>query len=50
LSNVWKYAGRAFSLKDSEGKVITMAEFLRLPNFKGFKVSAGALLLPAQLG
>ncbi|GKE87161.1 hypothetical protein Tco_1564636, partial [Tanacetum coccineum] len=24
--------------------VITMAEFLRLPNFKGCKVSAGALL------
>nr|GEV66998.1 hypothetical protein [Tanacetum cinerariifolium] len=30
LSNVWKHAGHAFSLKDSEGK--------------GFKVSVGALL------
>ncbi|GKB91013.1 hypothetical protein Tco_0963285, partial [Tanacetum coccineum] len=29
-----------------EGKVITMAEFLRLPNFKGCKVTAGALLPP----
>nr|GEY95604.1 hypothetical protein [Tanacetum cinerariifolium]GEZ20524.1 hypothetical protein [Tanacetum cinerariifolium] len=34
LFNVWKHVGRTFSLKDSEGKVITMAEFLRLPNFK----------------
>ncbi|GKC08010.1 hypothetical protein Tco_0999620, partial [Tanacetum coccineum] len=25
---------------------LTMAEFLRLPNFKGCKVTAGALLLP----
>ncbi|GJU04639.1 V-type proton ATPase subunit B2 [Tanacetum coccineum] len=32
--------------KDSEGKVITMAEFLRLPNFKGCKVTAGVLLPP----
>ncbi|GJS87343.1 hypothetical protein Tco_0769979 [Tanacetum coccineum] len=47
LSNVWKHAGRAFSIKDSDGKVITMAEFLRLPNFKGCKVSAGTLLLPS---
>ncbi|GJZ78779.1 hypothetical protein Tco_0643616 [Tanacetum coccineum] len=46
LSNVWKHAGRAFSIRDSEGKVITMAEFLRLPNFKGCKVTADALLLP----
>ncbi|GJS17210.1 hypothetical protein Tco_0411682 [Tanacetum coccineum] len=46
LSNVWKHAGRAFSIKDSEGKVITMAEFLRLPNFKGCKVAAGTLLPP----
>ncbi|GJX02744.1 V-type proton ATPase subunit B2 [Tanacetum coccineum] len=46
LSNVWKHAGRAFSIRDSEGKVITMAEFLRLPNFKGCKVTAGALLPP----
>ncbi|GJX73985.1 hypothetical protein Tco_0312580 [Tanacetum coccineum] len=46
LSNVWKHAGRAFSLKEPEGKVITMAEFLRLPNFKGCKVTAGALLPP----
>ncbi|GJV67621.1 hypothetical protein Tco_1483130 [Tanacetum coccineum] len=46
LSNVWKHAGGAFSIKDSEGKVITMAEFLRLPNFKGCKVAAGTLLPP----
>nr|GEW47902.1 hypothetical protein [Tanacetum cinerariifolium] len=46
LSNVWKHIDRAFSLKDSKGKVITMVEFLRLPNFKGCKVSAGALLPP----
>nr|GEX01353.1 putative reverse transcriptase domain-containing protein [Tanacetum cinerariifolium] len=46
LSNVWKHAGRAFSLKYSEEKVITMAEFLRLPNLKGCKISAGALLPP----
>ncbi|GKE84301.1 hypothetical protein Tco_1558043 [Tanacetum coccineum] len=46
LSNVWKYAGRAFSIKDSNGKVITMAEFLRLPNYQGCKVSAGDLLPP----
>ncbi|GJW24722.1 hypothetical protein Tco_0038533 [Tanacetum coccineum] len=46
LSNVWKHAGRAFSIKDSEGKVITMAEFLRLPNSKGCKVAAGTLLSP----
>ncbi|GKC71402.1 PXMP2/4 family protein 4-like protein [Tanacetum coccineum] len=43
---VWKHAGRAFSIKDSEGKVITMAGFLRLPNFKGCKVAAGTLLPP----
>ncbi|GKC57680.1 hypothetical protein Tco_1085278, partial [Tanacetum coccineum] len=47
LSNVWKHAGRAFSIRDSEGKVITMAEFLRLPNFKGCKVTAGVLLPPS---
>ncbi|GJV50295.1 hypothetical protein Tco_1440507 [Tanacetum coccineum] len=46
LSSVWKHAGRAFSIRDSEGKVITMAKFLRLPNFKGCKVTAGALLPP----
>ncbi|GJR72360.1 hypothetical protein Tco_0084725 [Tanacetum coccineum] len=46
LSNVWKHASRAFSIKDSKGKVITMDEFLRLPNFKGCKVSAGTLLPP----
>ncbi|GKD32933.1 hypothetical protein Tco_1248442, partial [Tanacetum coccineum] len=44
LSNIWKHAGRAFFIKDSEGRVITMAEFLRLPNFKGCKVAAGTLL------
>ncbi|GJR16182.1 hypothetical protein Tco_0798834 [Tanacetum coccineum] len=47
LSNVWKHACRAFSIKDSEGKVITMAEFLRLPNFKGCKVVAWTLLPPS---
>nr|GEU83616.1 hypothetical protein [Tanacetum cinerariifolium] len=46
LSNVRKHAGRAFILKDSEGMVITMAEFLRLPNFKWCKITADALLPP----
>ncbi|GKD41798.1 hypothetical protein Tco_1262005 [Tanacetum coccineum] len=32
--------------EDSKGKVVTMAEFLRLPNFKGCKVAACALLPP----
>ncbi|GJZ98425.1 hypothetical protein Tco_0670878 [Tanacetum coccineum] len=44
ISNVWKHAGRVFSLKDSKGKVVTMAEFLRLPNFKGCKIVGGDLL------
>ncbi|GJY50087.1 hypothetical protein Tco_0440043 [Tanacetum coccineum] len=48
LSNVWKHAGRAFSIKDSNGEVITMAEFLRLPDFHGCKVSAGELLSPGS--
>ncbi|GJZ78084.1 hypothetical protein Tco_0642756 [Tanacetum coccineum] len=48
LSNVWMHPGHAFSLKDSKGKVITVAEFLRLPNFQGCKVSAGALLPPGS--
>nr|GEY09624.1 V-type proton ATPase subunit B 2 [Tanacetum cinerariifolium] len=46
LSNAWKHAGRAFFIKDSNGKVITMVEFLRLPNFKGCNVAAGSLLPP----
>nr|GEV66208.1 hypothetical protein [Tanacetum cinerariifolium] len=37
LSHAWKHAGRAFSLKDSKGKVLTMAELLQLPNFNGCK-------------
>ncbi|GKC81851.1 hypothetical protein Tco_1137568 [Tanacetum coccineum] len=48
LSHVWKHASRAFSLKDPKGKVVTMAEFLRLPNFKGCKVAAGELLPPGS--
>nr|GEW38484.1 hypothetical protein [Tanacetum cinerariifolium] len=44
LLNVWKHAGHAFFLKDSKGKVLSMAEFLRLPNFKGCKITVGALL------
>nr|GEV65459.1 hypothetical protein [Tanacetum cinerariifolium] len=36
ISNVWKHTDRAFSIKDLERKVITTAEFLRLPNFKGW--------------
>ncbi|GKA49874.1 hypothetical protein Tco_0742947 [Tanacetum coccineum] len=48
LSNEWKHAGRAFSIKDSNGEVITMAEFLRLPDFHGCKVSAGELLPPGS--
>ncbi|GKC45871.1 hypothetical protein Tco_1063593, partial [Tanacetum coccineum] len=46
VTKLREHAGRAFSIKDSEGKVITMAEFLRLPNFKGCKVAAGTLLPP----
>ncbi|GJT81173.1 hypothetical protein Tco_1055515 [Tanacetum coccineum] len=46
LSNVWKHVGHAFYLKDSKGKVLSMAEFLRLPNFKGCKITAGVLLPP----
>ncbi|GJR92582.1 hypothetical protein Tco_0264756 [Tanacetum coccineum] len=34
LSYVWNHVGHAFSLKDPKGKVVTMAEFLQLPNFK----------------
>ncbi|GJR07614.1 hypothetical protein Tco_0790266 [Tanacetum coccineum] len=37
LSNVWKHAAHVFSLKEPKGKVVSMAEFLRLPNFKGCK-------------
>ncbi|GKA77081.1 hypothetical protein Tco_0783542 [Tanacetum coccineum] len=46
LSNTWKHASHSFSLKDLKGKVITMAEFLRLPNFKGCKVAVETLLPP----
>nr|GEV60077.1 hypothetical protein [Tanacetum cinerariifolium] len=42
--NASDHAGRAFSIKDSEGNVIIMAKFLRLHNFKGCKVAAGTLL------
>ncbi|GKF74464.1 hypothetical protein Tco_0220796 [Tanacetum coccineum] len=48
LSNVWKHAGRAFSIKDSNGEDITMAEFLRLPDFHGCKVFVGELLPPGS--
>ncbi|GJX43976.1 hypothetical protein Tco_0260652 [Tanacetum coccineum] len=44
LSHTWKYAGHIPILKDSKGKVLTLAEFLRMPNFKGCKVAAGTLL------
>ncbi|GKF35800.1 hypothetical protein Tco_0112558 [Tanacetum coccineum] len=37
-------AARAFSLKDPKWKVLRMAEFLQVPNFKGCKVAAGELL------
>ncbi|GJX32651.1 hypothetical protein Tco_0242506 [Tanacetum coccineum] len=47
LSYVWKHACHAFSLKDLKGKVVTMAEFLRLPNFQGCKVAARPLLPPS---
>ncbi|GKD54030.1 hypothetical protein Tco_1287417, partial [Tanacetum coccineum] len=33
--------------EDSEGKVITMAEFLRISSFKGYKVFVGCLLPPS---
>ncbi|GJV78023.1 hypothetical protein Tco_1509607 [Tanacetum coccineum] len=52
LSNVWKHADRAFSLKGFEwgGQYIfiTMAEFLRLPDFHGCKVFASELLSPGS--
>ncbi|GKE85338.1 hypothetical protein Tco_1559080 [Tanacetum coccineum] len=48
LSNTWKYASHSFSLKDLKGKVITMVEFLCLPNFKGCKVAVGTLLPPGM--
>ncbi|GKB41228.1 hypothetical protein Tco_0886170 [Tanacetum coccineum] len=32
--------------EDSKGKVLSMAEFLRLPNFKGCKITVGVLLPP----
>ncbi|GKC58018.1 hypothetical protein Tco_1085616, partial [Tanacetum coccineum] len=48
LSNVWKHAGHAFFLKDSKGKVLSMVEFLRLSNFKGCKITVGALLPPGM--
>nr|GEW68236.1 hypothetical protein [Tanacetum cinerariifolium] len=48
LFNFWKHVGRAFSLRDLKGKVVTIVEFLRLPNFKGCKVSAGTLLPPGS--
>ncbi|GJT64399.1 hypothetical protein Tco_1015879 [Tanacetum coccineum] len=48
LSNVWKHASRVFSLKDSKGKVVTMAKFLRFPNFKGCKIVGGDLLPPGS--
>ncbi|GKA24862.1 hypothetical protein Tco_0710895 [Tanacetum coccineum] len=41
-----KHAGHVFLLKDPKGKVVTMAEYLRLPNFQRCKVAAGALLPP----
>ncbi|GJX99093.1 hypothetical protein Tco_0356112 [Tanacetum coccineum] len=49
LSNVWKHVGHAFYLKDSKGKVLSMAEFLRLSNFKGCKITAGVLLPPGTI-
>ncbi|GKA53605.1 hypothetical protein Tco_0746920 [Tanacetum coccineum] len=44
LFHTWKYAGHIPILKDLKGKVLTLAEFLRMPNFKGCKVAAGTLL------
>nr|GEV26726.1 hypothetical protein [Tanacetum cinerariifolium] len=44
VAKLREHADHAFSIKDSNGKVIAMAEFLRLPNFKGCKVSVMTLL------
>ncbi|GJU15059.1 hypothetical protein Tco_1143025 [Tanacetum coccineum] len=41
LNTVWKHADHECLLKDPEGKVVTMAEFLRLSNFSSDNVSRG---------
>ncbi|GJV07504.1 hypothetical protein Tco_1345160 [Tanacetum coccineum] len=46
LSHSCKHVGHVSILKDPKGKVFTMAEFLRLPNFRGCKVAASTLLPP----
>nr|GEX91323.1 hypothetical protein [Tanacetum cinerariifolium] len=43
-SNEYNASDVAKLREDSKGKVLSMAEFLRLPNFKGCKITAGALL------
>nr|GEX35044.1 hypothetical protein [Tanacetum cinerariifolium] len=48
LSHVWKHAGHVLILKHPNKKVLTMAEFFRLPNFRGYKVVAGTLLPPEK--
>ncbi|GJU44540.1 hypothetical protein Tco_1201806 [Tanacetum coccineum] len=44
LSHVCKHAGHVLILKRPKGKVLTMAEFLHLPNFRCYKVAAGTLM------
>nr|GEU58448.1 hypothetical protein [Tanacetum cinerariifolium] len=46
LSLVWKEAGHVPILKGTNGKVLTMAEFLRIPNLYGCKVVVEVLLPP----
>nr|GEU78804.1 transposase (putative), gypsy type [Tanacetum cinerariifolium] len=41
LSASWRHEGHIPLLRDLEEKVVTMAEFLRLPNFRGCKITAG---------
>nr|GEW10215.1 hypothetical protein [Tanacetum cinerariifolium] len=46
LSFVWKEAGHVPILRGPKGEVLTMAEFLRLPDLYDCKITARALLPP----
>ncbi|GJT73513.1 gypsy type transposase [Tanacetum coccineum] len=46
LSPTWKGLGHVPIIKGPGGEVLTMAEFLRLPNLGACKIVAGALLPP----
>ncbi|GJX18023.1 hypothetical protein Tco_0218855 [Tanacetum coccineum] len=45
LATVWKHAGYNYLLNDPEGKVVTMAEFLRFPTFAGSKILVDCKIL-----